>query len=161
MVEFRVGPGGPVLMEINGRPWGSMALAVRAGMPFPSLLASLFLDGPPPPGSPVRTDYRRGLGCRNLALELQWAASVLATGGGPLGGVRREDAVPVLLGAVDPRNEFDVQTFRDPVPGVLDALRAVSDVTRWTVGRARARHEQAAALPPDRSVAPQPDRRVA
>ena len=36
MVEFRVNGGGPpVLMEINGRYWGSISLPVLAGMDFP------------------------------------------------------------------------------------------------------------------------------
>ena len=48
MVEFKVGPEGAHLMEINGRIWGSLPLAVRAGMDFPARLADLFLDGPPP-----------------------------------------------------------------------------------------------------------------
>ena len=39
MVEFRRGPDGVgYLMEVNGRVWGSLPLAVRAGMDFPALL---------------------------------------------------------------------------------------------------------------------------
>ena len=43
MVEFRVGPDGPALMEINGRVWGSLPLAVRSGVDFPIRLAELHL----------------------------------------------------------------------------------------------------------------------
>ena len=44
--------GEPVLMEINGRVWGSLPLAVRSGMDFPRKLVELYLDGPPTtPGS--------------------------------------------------------------------------------------------------------------
>ena len=36
MVEFKVGPDGtPYLMEVNARPWGSMQLAIDAGVDFP------------------------------------------------------------------------------------------------------------------------------
>ena len=43
MVEFRRAPDGrPVLMEINPRPWGSLHLAVHAGVDFPSLMVALF-----------------------------------------------------------------------------------------------------------------------
>lgn len=39
MVEFRVGPDGPpALMEINPRLWGSLQLAIDAGVDFPRLL---------------------------------------------------------------------------------------------------------------------------
>jgi predicted ATP-grasp superfamily ATP-dependent carboligase len=37
MVEFKSSVGGPRLMEINGRVWGSLPLAVRSGMDFPRL----------------------------------------------------------------------------------------------------------------------------
>jgi predicted ATP-grasp superfamily ATP-dependent carboligase len=36
MVEFKVGQDGPKLMEINGRVWGSLPLAVQCGMDFPA-----------------------------------------------------------------------------------------------------------------------------
>jgi predicted ATP-grasp superfamily ATP-dependent carboligase len=39
MVEFRRTPDGrPVLMEINPRPWGSLQLAIDAGVDFPRLM---------------------------------------------------------------------------------------------------------------------------
>ena len=47
MVEFRdTGHGQPCLMEINGRFWGSLELAVRAGADFPRMWADL-LSGEP------------------------------------------------------------------------------------------------------------------
>ena len=43
MVEFKIDPrvGTPVLMEINPRFWGSLALAIEAGVNFPYLLLRL------------------------------------------------------------------------------------------------------------------------
>jgi hypothetical protein len=47
MVEFKVGVDGtPHLMEINTRFWGSLQLAIDAGVDFPSMLADLALDHP-------------------------------------------------------------------------------------------------------------------
>ena len=47
MVEFRVAPDGvPYLMEINARPWGSMQLAVDAGVDFPGLLLDVATGAP-------------------------------------------------------------------------------------------------------------------
>src|SRR5207302_298489 len=43
MVEFKVGADGVRLMEINGRIWGSLPLAVRSGVDFPAMLAELWL----------------------------------------------------------------------------------------------------------------------
>jgi predicted ATP-grasp superfamily ATP-dependent carboligase len=47
MVEFRVDSrdGVPKLMEINPRFWGSMALAIQAGVNFPLLLYKIALEG--------------------------------------------------------------------------------------------------------------------
>lgn len=59
-VEFAVGPQGPVLMEVNGRFWNSLALAIRCGVDFPALTVSLALgedvDGP--------KTYRQDVFCR-------------------------------------------------------------------------------------------------
>jgi predicted ATP-grasp superfamily ATP-dependent carboligase len=51
MVEFKVdrSSGVPYLMEMNGRFWGSLQLAIDAGVDFPKLLAEAALgraDGP-------------------------------------------------------------------------------------------------------------------
>ena len=79
MVEFRVGPAGPVLMEINGRVWGSLPLAVKSGVDFPAKLVQLYLGaeafgtaGAVNGGAP-----RIGVRSRNIGLELVWIASVL------------------------------------------------------------------------------------
>ena len=47
MVEFRRAPAGPAyLMEVNPRLWGSLQLAIDAGVDFPSLLVALHLGAP-------------------------------------------------------------------------------------------------------------------
>ena len=42
MIEYKIdeATGTPYLMEINGRFWGSLQLAVDAGVDFPALLAA-------------------------------------------------------------------------------------------------------------------------
>ena len=63
MVEFRLRPDGtPVFLEVNGRFWNSLALAVRAGADFPALLAVLAEHGDVEPPGP----YRVGVRCRWL-----------------------------------------------------------------------------------------------
>ena len=70
MVEYRWNSttGDFVLMEINGRFWGSLPLAVAAGVDFPYRLYRLLLERPLSPARP----YRRNLCCRNLTKDLQW-----------------------------------------------------------------------------------------
>lgn len=63
MVEFRMrNDGTPVFLEVNGRFWNSLALAVYAGVDFPALLARMAESGDGPPA----TDYRTGVRCRWL-----------------------------------------------------------------------------------------------
>ena len=63
MVEFKLTPTGePVLMEINGRFWGSIALAYHSGVDFPYLLYRLAVDGDIKPV----LNYKEGVLCRWL-----------------------------------------------------------------------------------------------
>jgi predicted ATP-grasp superfamily ATP-dependent carboligase len=68
MVEFKVDreTGTPFLMEINGRFWGSLQLAVDAGVDFPRLLVEAAL-GRPSASSPA---YRAGVRSRWLLGDL-------------------------------------------------------------------------------------------
>lgn len=66
MVEFKVDTRTrtPYLMEVNGRLWGSLQLAIDAGVDFPMLLVQAALgDPPPPPPAPV-PQYRTGVRSR-------------------------------------------------------------------------------------------------
>ena len=62
MVEFKrdARDGIPKLMEINGRFWGSLQLAIDAGVDFPALLIRM-LDDPTVPAVP---GYRTGVRSR-------------------------------------------------------------------------------------------------
>ncbi len=61
MVEFRVRPdGSPVFLEINGRFWNSLPLAVAAGVDFPRLLVELGTTG----RVAEQPSYRTGVRCR-------------------------------------------------------------------------------------------------
>jgi len=51
MVEYKLDcvTGVPYLLEVNGRFWGSLQLAIDAGVDFPQLLISVAVDGVVPP----------------------------------------------------------------------------------------------------------------
>lgn len=80
MIEFRIDErdGTPYLMEINPRFWGSLQLAVDAGLDFPRLLHGLALGEPPrDPG------YRIGVRSRWLLGDLDHLLIRLRRGGSP------------------------------------------------------------------------------
>jgi predicted ATP-grasp superfamily ATP-dependent carboligase len=75
MLEFlRDADGVPWFMELNGRAWGSMALARRRGLEYPAWSVEAAIDSgfepTPPPPSP-------DIVCRNLGLELVHVLFVL------------------------------------------------------------------------------------
>jgi predicted ATP-grasp superfamily ATP-dependent carboligase/thymidylate kinase len=125
MVEFKVGAGGPKLMEINGRVWGSLPLAVLSGMDFPGRLADLYLHGPPRSQKQPDTSYRVGVRARNLELDLVWIARVLR-------GRRRypfqampgrRQALAALCGLLNPTCKSDIFSLDDPAPGFAEMFR--------------------------------------
>jgi len=67
MVEFKVSPDDtPYLMEINTRFWGSLQLAIDAGVDFPAMLFQLACDKQTKPV----TDYKIGIKLRWLLGDL-------------------------------------------------------------------------------------------
>ncbi|NUP46696.1 MAG: hypothetical protein HOW97_05195 [Catenulispora sp.] len=80
MLELlRTPDGTPWFMELNGRPWGSMALALRRGFPYPVWAVNQALDPTFTPQTP--TPEPPHLTCRHLGRELIHLAAVLR---GPL-----------------------------------------------------------------------------
>jgi predicted ATP-grasp superfamily ATP-dependent carboligase len=132
MVEFKLGAGGPVLMEINGRVWGSLPLALAAGVDFPAAWARLLLDGEAAVSASPRNGYRIGVRGRDLQRELVWIGSVLSQRGGipsvPL--PPRRAALRVLAGLPDPRCKFDLWDWHDPRPALLEWPRICAKLWR-------------------------------
>jgi predicted ATP-grasp superfamily ATP-dependent carboligase len=131
MVEFLVGDGAATLMEINGRIWGSLPLAVKSGADFPLGLAQLFTGQRPAAGPTPRVGVRS----RHLRLELIWIASVLR---GKrrypfLSAPRRRAALAAALRLLNPRDGFDVLSREDPSPGLAEAAQVAGAL----LGKAR------------------------
>ncbi len=133
MVEFKVGPGGPRLMEINGRIWGSLPLAVFSGMDFPARLADLLVNGPPLP-LPAAPDssYRVGVKARNLEKDIVWLLAVLI---GQrrypfLAAPRRTEALAALPGLFDPRVRSDTFAWDDPRPALAELPKIARNLLR-------------------------------
>jgi protein-tyrosine-phosphatase/predicted ATP-grasp superfamily ATP-dependent carboligase len=124
MVEFRVDPasGRWVFLEINGRFWGSLPLAIAAGADFPYWLYQLLVEG--------RRDfpqrYRTGLYCRNWSRDLGWLAENLRAPRAarvPLPRVMAEAGRVLVL-----RERSDTLVLDDPGPGLREAGRLLGRV---------------------------------
>ena len=131
MVEFKVNSktGEWVFIEVNGRFWGSLPLAVAAGADFPLALFQLLVEG----RREFRRDYRVGLRCRNWREDLWWLISNLRS--------RRSDpSLPItplwqvgleaLTGLVTLRERSDTFALGDPGPAVAELRLIARDTWR-------------------------------
>ena len=125
MVEFKVGSLGPRLMEINGRIWGSIPLAVTSGVDFPAMLAELYLRGPAAIKPQLESNYKIGVRCRDLQRDLMWITNVLMQRRRYkfFDLPSRKRAVLALLGMFNPRRKFDLLRLHDPIPGLAELPR--------------------------------------
>ena len=111
-------------MEVNGRIWGSLPLAVRAGVDFPRLMAEHHVGCPVP--APAIGSYRIGVTSRSLPLELAWIGNVL-TGrqrSATLATPSRRAGLAAALRVPAP-DGWDVQSWSDPMPGLVELERLV------------------------------------
>ena len=126
MVEFKRDPvsGRFSLMEINGRFWGSLPLAIAAGADFPAMLYELMVDGVVQSRPPARNAVYG----RSLSRDLYWTELVLRREG-PASLVDFPSRKQILKDALlflSPRHHLDVQAWRDPRPGIMDLWEIIS-----------------------------------
>lgn len=130
MIEFRrdTRDQRPYFLEINGRLWGSLALALHCGLDFPAALVHCHAFGSPPPQP---QSYRFGLRCRNVFPgEVHHLMSILKANKKP-----RRDRPPPRLYAIalflalffNPNIRHDYFWWSDPVPGIRQAWEMI----RW------------------------------
>lgn len=127
MVECKrdLATGRYVFMEVNGRLWGSLQLAIDAGVDFPVLLAACAL------GRPVaaRNGYRAGVRSRwlwgdvdHLYLRLTRSARALHLDGAP---ASRLAALCDFFRWPGDQEREEVWRPSDPAPFILESLRRV------------------------------------
>jgi predicted ATP-grasp superfamily ATP-dependent carboligase len=138
MVEFRIRPDGtPVFLEVNGRFWNSLALAVYAGVDFPALVARLAIAGDVEPV----TAYRAGVRCRWWLGDVRHLVEVWR--GAPPGYPGRfPGRLRTLASVVVPRRGTYHDNFMlgDPLPELGDWLDfMVHKVHPRTTSRAAAK----------------------
>jgi predicted ATP-grasp superfamily ATP-dependent carboligase len=119
MVEFRGEPGDAVLMEINGRFWGSLQLAIDAGVNFPRVLIDVAQGRVSPPPS-----YRDDVVLRWWLGDLARVGRVIR--GRPRGFAgafpSRLEGIAEFLGPQPPRTRNEVLRWEDPLPALGEVL---------------------------------------
>jgi len=108
--------GRAVLMEINGRLWGSLQLAIDAGVDFPRLLVACAM-GARVPGV---TRYRVGVRSRWFWGDVDHLYLRLRNGGGAAGKLA---ALRDFLGTGFRRTREEIWRWRDPAPFLLESLQ--------------------------------------
>jgi predicted ATP-grasp superfamily ATP-dependent carboligase len=120
MVEFRITPGGtPVFLEVNGRFWNSLPLAIAAGVDFPKYLVELGTSG----RISAHASYRTGVRCRWLLGDVRHLVEVWR--GTPRGYPSRfPGRLSTLAAFLTPRRGTVHDNFwwTDPLPELGDWL---------------------------------------
>jgi predicted ATP-grasp superfamily ATP-dependent carboligase len=124
MVEFKreASTGTAYLMEVNGRFWGSLQLAIDAGVDFPALLVAAAAGE----AMPVTTEYRVGTRSRwwwgdvdHLLARWRKSAEALAL---PADAPSRWRATLDFLTFWHPHDRNEVFRLRDPRPFLRETI---------------------------------------
>ncbi len=122
MIEFRVTDAGvPYLMEVNGRFWGSLQLAIDSGIDFPWLLYQLITGAMPAAPQPYARQRRLRwlLGdLDNLILQLRSRELV--------GSGKARAVAGFLQTFLDPTCHQEVFRWSDPRPGLRETCHWLS-----------------------------------
>ena len=125
MVEFKWDPSTNAwaFIEINGRFWGSLPVAVAAGADFPLYLYKMIVLGE----TVFPQSYRVNLFGRNVASDIHWfIANLRADHRDPVLCVRPVSKVLAeVINVVSGQERWDTLTFDDPAPAMLELRNAV------------------------------------
>jgi predicted ATP-grasp superfamily ATP-dependent carboligase len=125
MIEYKLdeATGTPFIMEINGRFWGSLQLAIDAGVDFPSLLIARAsgerVFGPSAYKLGIRSRWEWG-GVDYVLARLRRSDTELSL---PPGGPGRARAVLSALLPWMPGDRLEVLRLTDPAPFLLETAQ--------------------------------------
>ena len=124
MVEYKIDARTrePYLMEVNGRFWGSLQLAVDAGVDFPALLLAHALGESPEPVMSYRTGVRSRWwwgDVDHMLMRVRKSDKQLAL---PADAPSRWKAIRSFLRLWRPGDRSQVYRLRDPGPFVRETL---------------------------------------
>ncbi len=139
MVEFKVdvATGRWILVEVNGRFWGSLPLAVAAGADFPRFLFEMLVEG----RTQFPNEFRAGLLARNWQRDVEWGLERWRAKRRGVAGVKHPvgTLVSELPGALAGRERSDTLTFDDIRPGLAELEAIAARFTSPVLARVRSR----------------------
>jgi predicted ATP-grasp superfamily ATP-dependent carboligase len=124
MAEFRTDGRDCWLIELNARLWGSLQLAVDAGVDFPRLMVAAALGET----LPASADYRSGVRLRWLLGDFDHAIALARGNCDTQGRSGLGAALAVLLGSAGPRCRWEVLRRDDPKPFAHELRRWIAAV---------------------------------
>jgi len=132
---FETGDRGVRYLETNGRLWGGLEGAIRAGWDVPSWVVRYFREGEAPRPGPIEVGSRCCWRFGDLAgLAAVFAGNAWLTDREHVGRMR---AVGDYLSAFRPRIGSDVFRFDDPLPELVEHWDWILPALSRTVGRAK------------------------
>jgi len=132
MVEFRDDGGRcPWLIEVNGRFWGSLALAIAAGVDFPLLWVRMLEGGGETVTAPQ--GYREGVIVRWLWGDVKRFLHILRgrPAGFPASYPRRSQGVRELVGRQPAGTRSETWDRGDPWPAVGEWVEGLRELLAW------------------------------
>ena len=139
MVEFKWNnrTREPVLMEINSRFWGSLQLAIDAGVDFPFLLYQLLMEGTCPPSA----TFRHGMRTRWLLGDLDHLLTIWLCNKEheffPSGTPGRLTSLAAFFADFGQGTRSEIFRWDDPGPGFREMaayLRSLPAKARYAIG---------------------------
>lgn len=115
------------LMEINGRFWGSLELAIKSGIDFPYLLIKLFSDG----NVPKTNHYKIGVKNRWLLGDLDHLLLRLFKSNDlklPINYPSRVHCILNFLNFFDTKTNYEVISLRDPIPFLRELKQYIKEL---------------------------------
>jgi len=130
-VEFRLDnrDNVPKLMEINPRFWGSLSVAVKAGVDFPYLLYRMTMDG----DTPKVSHYKAGVKGRYLEQDLLHIFSLFkSASSNPTAQTQKRLRMLLnLLKFYEPGVFYDLLELRDPLPFFFSSALSPLGLVRY------------------------------
>lgn len=130
MVEFKdTGTNSPSLMEVNGRFWGSLQLAIDSGVDFPALWVSILKNEAVGPVG----DFKVGQTLRWLSGDLKRLFFILR--GAPTGYVGDfpsfNQGLREVFGRQPAGARLEVLRADDPFPALGELIGGIRGLVRW------------------------------